>query len=73
MPMKICDMPSAFPVPSAALTRISLIQAASTDAPARRRPGGRMPQCFEASCALSASSLDARERAGMRLEQENSR
>jgi hypothetical protein len=35
MPMKICDMPSASPVPCAAPTRISLIQAARTDAPTR--------------------------------------
>ena len=35
MPMNTCDMPSASPVPSAAPTRISLIHAASTDAPTR--------------------------------------
>ena len=35
MPMKACDMPSDRPVPSAAPTRISLIQAASTDATTR--------------------------------------
>ena len=35
IPMKVCDMPSALPVPSAAPTRISLIQAASTDATTR--------------------------------------
>ena len=35
MPMNTCDMPSASPVPSAAPTRISLIHAASSDAPTR--------------------------------------
>ena len=35
MPMNTEDMPSTWPVPSAAPTRISLIQAASTEAPIR--------------------------------------
>ena len=71
MPMKICDMPSAFPVPSAAPTRISLIQAASTDAPTRLATARGTLHASPSWCVASAAASDARERAGMRLEREH--
>ena len=45
MPMNTCVMPSAWPVPSAAPTRISLIHAASSEAPTRLPTARGTLQC----------------------------
>ena len=68
--MNTSDMPSACPVPSAAPTRISLIHAASTDAPTRL-PTARADAPLRPSCLVLRPRRGALEEVRMRLEEED--
>ena len=71
MPMKTCDMPSALPVPSAAPTRISLIHAASTEAPSRLPIARGRLQRGPSRAWLVAAACSLANESRMRLEHEH--
>ena len=70
MPMNVCDMPEASPVPSAAPTRISLIQAARMEAPIKPADGARHTPALRLRVAPPVRAPDAVEDVGVCLERE---
>ena len=70
MPMKICDIPSALPVPSATPTRISLNPGRQDRRAGEGEDGARHAPAFAFAVLFLFISFDARERATVRLEGE---